>query len=240
MLILHLGAIYCMISAIWLHALAFFLARENQTGSAGSTGCCRTAGRVEHFLVSSSTEGTWTIFSSSNPIGTTANNTQAVRSPRDNWGMFMGCNTTFPPFGFLPASKSQCMGIGWYVKEVTLTLLEPQGPGHGRAWEKISTAVTANLGVFLLNYFTPLNWDQRWNMLYGICSVLKISNKVILFWFCQSTMWYEMTDDSVDPPSKSLRWITLYQLLLMSRLPHTIPQFYSFPHPALWLTDAVA
>lgn len=76
---LHPGASYFMISAVWLHALAFFLARENQTGSADSWS---TAGRVEDRLVSFLVAGTWNIFWSSNPTRTTANNTEAVRSPR--------------------------------------------------------------------------------------------------------------------------------------------------------------
>lgn len=68
-----------MISAIWLHALAFFLARENQTGSTrstdstsstgsagstgattstGSTGSWNMAGRVEDRRVSFPMAGT--------------------------------------------------------------------------------------------------------------------------------------------------------------------------------------
>lgn len=74
---LHSGAIYFMVSVIWLHALAFFLAMENQIGSAGSW---NMAGRAEDFLVSFLMTGTWIIFSFSYPTGTTANNTQAVRS----------------------------------------------------------------------------------------------------------------------------------------------------------------
>lgn len=44
-----------MISAIWLHALAIFLAKENQTGSNGSWS---TGGKVEDSLISFLVEGT--------------------------------------------------------------------------------------------------------------------------------------------------------------------------------------
>lgn len=71
MLRLHPGAIHCMMSDIWLHAWAFFLAIENHTGSLGGE---TLGGTLEERLVSLSLVYGWSLFWSSNTTEITANN----------------------------------------------------------------------------------------------------------------------------------------------------------------------